>query len=254
MVSYSFNSHIEPSARLHDQDAATSTRVQGALSSNLVLHVDGWYHQQQPQQPPTAQLVSEVSNTARPDVFNRIASPSTIHSAGSAKRSADGLSSSAEDRTSKRTRDDDNGDSTFHHGGFRINDLLNPAAAAVAATATAQPLAAAKRLSVPGALARTRSADTKQYLNLLQLQLQKQQSEVAADPRRTFARAFSAPEKTEQPKADSAQGLVREALELDKLYGKLSFATETSHTLLVIFPTWCLIFLTFLARDMFSSA
>ncbi|KAJ1942415.1 hypothetical protein EC988_006493, partial [Linderina pennispora] len=213
MVSYSSNSRIEPSARLHDQDAAMSSRVQGALSSNLVLHVDGWYQQQQHQQP-TAHLHTEASTNERPLVFDRIASHSTIHSAGAKRSAGPADGSDSLDRSSKRTRDDN--DSTFHHGGVRINDLLNPAAAAVAATAATAPLAAAKKLSVPSALTRTRSADTKQYLNLLQLQLQKQTTE--ADPRRSFARTFSAPEKAESPKSDSAQGLVREALELDKLY------------------------------------
>ncbi|KAJ2357241.1 hypothetical protein H4S01_006532 [Coemansia sp. RSA 2610] len=101
---------------------------------------------------------------------------------------------------------------------LRIDDLLNPAGGSA--------VLAAHRLTVPSALSRTRSADSKHYyqqLAQLQLQLQYQQQQQqqqqlkAPEPSR-FARTATAPAGDA-----SARGLVREALELDKLYGKSNF-------------------------------
>ncbi|KAI9500177.1 hypothetical protein BX070DRAFT_217449 [Coemansia spiralis] len=140
---------IEPSTRLHHQEALGST-------SDLAL-VDGWYQN------------------------NTQANKRTL----------------SDDTPSKRAR-----------VGLRIDDLLNP-------------LAAAHKMTVPTVLVRSRSEDSKHYYNqIMQLQLRLQQTSSDANPR--MARTSTAPTES----ADAcAQGLVREALELDKLYGKcrLSF-------------------------------
>ncbi|KAJ1727504.1 PHO85 cyclin-5 [Coemansia biformis] len=115
-------------------------------------------------------------------------------------------------------------------GGVRIDDLLNP----VAGSAAAPALAAAHRMTVPTTLSRSRSADSKHYyqqLVQLQLQLQSKQPQQQLppiDPTTRFARTATAPSEltvvTTAPAAAAApagsctQGLIREALALDKLY------------------------------------
>ncbi|KAJ2616901.1 PHO85 cyclin-5 [Coemansia sp. RSA 1365] len=128
--------------------------------------------------------------------------------------------------------------SESHSGGVRIDDLLNPTAvgvAAMAASAAGGPaLNAAHRMTVPSSLSRAYSADSKHYyqqLRQLQLQFQlKQQQQQkrgvlpapTADPTSRFMRTATAPTertgRTNNASDFSARGLVREALELDKLY------------------------------------
>ncbi|KAJ2788400.1 hypothetical protein H4R20_007387 [Coemansia guatemalensis] len=106
----------------------------------------------------------------------------------------------------------------------------------MAASASGGPaMDAAHRMTVPSSLSRARSADSKHYYQqLMQLQLQfqmKQQQQQqqkrgalpapAADPASRLMRTSTAPTGRTNAASDfSARGLVREALELDKLYGK----------------------------------
>ncbi|KAJ2709277.1 PHO85 cyclin-5 [Coemansia spiralis] len=102
--------------------------------------------------------------------------------------------------------------------GVRINDLLNPVAG--------PGMAAAHRMTVPSTLARSHSDDSKHYYQqLAQLQLQsKQQQLPAIDPTTRFARTATAPSgltvatAAPAPAGSCTQGLIREALTLDKLY------------------------------------
>ncbi|KAJ2082624.1 PHO85 cyclin-5 [Coemansia sp. RSA 988] len=125
--------------------------------------------------------------------------------------------------------------SESHSGGVRIDDLLNPTVAGVAAMAASAAggpaMAAAHRMTLPSSLLRARSADSKHYYQqLMQLQLQyqlKQQQQQkrnalpapVADPASRLMRTATAPtERTSTTSDLSARGIVREAFELDKLY------------------------------------
>ncbi|KAJ2402918.1 PHO85 cyclin-5 [Coemansia sp. RSA 2559] len=217
MVSHLGHFAIESNTRLHPQGAAAAAAVLGTAAaaplqaaavpacparSDLALRVDGWYqqnhlHSLQQQQ----QQHSEYST-----VHGRMASIDTSSPfATGAKRPYDNTTtdaSSQPDGGCKRSR------------GFRINDLLNPASA-VATDVSA--LAAAHNMTVPTSLGRTRSADSKHYYQqIAQLQQRLQNQQQQQMPPLLLPRTSTAP-------ADSAadlcaQGLVREALELDKLY------------------------------------
>ncbi|KAJ2786625.1 PHO85 cyclin-5 [Coemansia interrupta] len=266
MVSYSTRRTIESSTRLHHQDAVAlggsrSLAATARSSSNLALHVDGWYQQQNQnttaalaaqQQPRSAGIIPSFDRTCdysadryhieqrqqqqqqqRYYAHEHSSSSSAIDESGdcsgSLKRSRDtaGDISSSDVAAVKRaaaTRDES---SQAHHGGVRITDLLNPAAAAAAAGPV---LSAAHRMTLPSSLARAQSDDAKhfyQQIANIQTQMQQQQtgsgSSTSVDPTTQFARTATAP--TERATGSSlsesssrAQGLVREALELDKLY------------------------------------
>ncbi|KAJ1902291.1 PHO85 cyclin-5 [Coemansia sp. IMI 209127] len=220
MVSHLGHFTIESNTRLHPQGAAAAAAVLDTTAaaplqaaavpacparSDLALRVDGWYQQNHLHSLQQQQRHSEYSS-----VHGRMASTdSSSPFATGAKRPYDDNSttdaSSQPDDGSKRSR------------GFRINDLLNPAAAVAAAVPA---LSAAHNMTVPTSLGRTRSADSKHYyqqIAQLQLRLQNQQQQQQQQiPPLLLPRTSTAP-------ADSAadicaQGLVREALELDKLY------------------------------------
>ncbi|KAJ2398528.1 PHO85 cyclin-5 [Coemansia sp. RSA 2603] len=152
---------------------------------------------------------------------------------GSLKRSRDtaGDSVSSDATSAKRTAATSDDSSSAHHGGVRITDLLNPAAAAVAA-ASGPALSAAHRLTLPSSLARAQSDDARHFhrqIANIQTQMQQQQqqqqagSSTSVDPTSHFARTATAPIEravvsSSSESSSCAQGLVREALELDKLY------------------------------------
>ncbi|KAJ2088112.1 PHO85 cyclin-5 [Coemansia sp. RSA 1813] len=211
MVSHLGHFAIESNTRLHPQGAAATAMLDNTAATplqaaavpacptrgDLALCVDGWYQQnhlhslQQHQQ----QQPSEYSS-----VHGRLAS--TDSSSPGAKRPYD-TDASSQPNGGKRSR------------GFRINDLLNPAVAAAAPA-----LAAAHNMTVPTSLGRTRSADSKHYyqqIAQLQLRLQNQQQQQPQQiPAVRLPRTSTAP--VESAADLCAQGLVREALELDKLY------------------------------------
>lgn len=88
--------------------------------------------------------------------------------------------------------------------GVSITDLLNPA--------VSNALTKAHRMTVPSSLGRTQSVDSQHYYQqLIKLQQQQQQPVMLNQSGRAA---------TAGGEGSRAQGLVREALELDKLYGK----------------------------------
>ncbi|KAJ2551260.1 hypothetical protein EV175_003755, partial [Coemansia sp. RSA 1933] len=223
MVSHLGHCAIESNTRLHPREAAAATAVLDTPAAaplcaaaavpacpargDLALRVDGWYqqnhiHSLQQQQ----QQSSDYSS-----VHGRLASTdsSSLTTSG-AKRPYDTTTDAdAPAAGAKRPR------------GFRINDLLNPAAAVVAAAVPA--LSAAHNMTIPTSLGRTRSADSKHYyqqIAQLQLRLQNQnQTQQQQVPPLLLSRTSTAPAASGTTAADlCAQGLVREALELDKLY------------------------------------
>ncbi|KAJ2745448.1 PHO85 cyclin-5 [Coemansia sp. BCRC 34301] len=249
MVSHAETFTIEPSTRLHRQEATApgpSSLLGPSSRGNLTLHVGGWYQQHQVQKPATT-LSNE--SAALPRVYDYLAQPqqvqcpttnnnnnnnntliATAAGLGGQKRthalSITTRPSADAEVQSKAVADMTEQQSSHKRlcagqqqpgpsNGLRITDLLNPAAAAAAA---APALTAAHRMTLPSAMTRSHSADSKHYyqqLAQLQLQLQQQQqqnSAVSADPMARFTRTATAP--TETP----AQGIVREALELDKVY------------------------------------
>ncbi|KAJ2592266.1 PHO85 cyclin-5 [Coemansia sp. RSA 1722] len=142
---------------------------------------------------------------------------------------SDGLSATASKRMCDSSAElaSSSSSSSSHHGGVRITDLLNPAVVSAAA--------AAQRMTLPSTLARTRSDGAKhQHQSIARMQQQQQQldsaaaattggSSIAVDPSVRFARTATAPTEASVKTAATyssscAQGLVREALELDKLY------------------------------------
>ncbi|KAJ2514731.1 hypothetical protein GGI11_003986 [Coemansia sp. RSA 2049] len=197
---------IEPSTRLHPQEAAPAASMLGtaaaasshqtagaapppacAVGGNLMLRVDGWYQQnqlnalpqqqqQQQQQPPQQlqlqqhrqqqQLLQKQSTDYYSSVHGRLAlTDYSSPIAAGAKRPSDDADAATDalqsSSANKRSR------------GFRINDLLNPAVAAAVPA-----LSAAHNMTVPTALGRTRSADSKLYYQqIAQLQLRLQQNQ-----------------------------------------------------------------------------
>ncbi|KAJ2250305.1 hypothetical protein GGI13_004052, partial [Coemansia sp. RSA 455] len=264
MVSHAATFTIEPSTRLHRQEAAaTGPSLQLGLGSsgNLTLHVGGWYQQQQQVQKPAATLTTTVNNyesAASTRVYeysglpqqrpatnththnnNNNAGQKRTHalSITTARPSADSADVDADEGRAKALTVADAREQSSHKrlcagqqpsSGLRITDLLNPAAAAVAAAASAAPaLAAAHRMTLPSAMTRSHSADSKHYHHQLaqfQIQLQQQQQSAAPlDPMARFVRTATAPTETTTAPAFAAagacaQGIVREALELDKVY------------------------------------
>ncbi|KAJ1809336.1 hypothetical protein LPJ75_004406, partial [Coemansia sp. RSA 2598] len=187
-------------------------------------------HQQYRQQQQFQQLCrrdSRGSQAAAGDCFESLKRTRDSSDCGSDDSSA---MASALVSASKRVCDDaglgsSSSSSSSHHGGVRITDLLNPAVVSAAA--------AAQRMTLPSTLARTRSDDAKHQLHSIALMQQQQQrldtaaapatTAGSADPAFRFARTATAPvealAKTSAAYSSScAQGLVREALELDKLY------------------------------------
>ncbi|KAJ2851431.1 PHO85 cyclin-5 [Coemansia brasiliensis] len=221
MVSLQGKYPIESNTRLHHQDAvsAGSGVPLPAHTSGLALHVGGWDNNNE----HTAQMHNSAfvfSNSFYGKVNQQLAS--TQQATGTKRASELDLPQS------KRVREqpaDETEKGTAAHG-VRIDDLLNPDSAAGAAaarmvSAASSSLAASHRISLPTALSRTRSADTKlSYQQLAQLQLQLQQQiakpAAAADPAMRLARTATAPNM--RSAVASAHGLVRDALELDKLY------------------------------------
>ncbi|KAJ2466135.1 PHO85 cyclin-5 [Coemansia sp. RSA 2322] len=250
MVSSAGSFTIASSTRLHRLEAAApgaSSALAPASRGDPALHVGGWYQQQQNAPKPTALSASYASEpVALTRVYEYSALPqqrpsysteastaaSSAAVAGGLKRAlapssansspaaVDALEHSAHKRLCDAQRQP-----PAHSAGLRITDLLNPAAAVVAAAADAAPaLAAAHRMTVPPALARSSSADAEHYhrqLAHLQQRVQQQQLRAAAapapapaDPTSRFARTATAPAGT----AACAQNIVQEALTLDKVY------------------------------------
>ncbi|KAJ1731262.1 hypothetical protein LPJ72_004037, partial [Coemansia sp. Benny D160-2] len=244
MVSHPGHFRIEPSTRLHPQEAATAASMLGtaaaasshqtagaapppacAVGGNLMLRVDGWYQQNQlnalPQQQQQhqlqhhrqqQQLLQKQSTDYYSSVHGRLAlTDYSSPIAAGAKRPSDDADAATDalqsSSASKRSR------------GFRINDLLNPAVAAAVPA-----LSAAHNMTVPTALGRTRSADSKLYYQqIAQLQLRLQQNQQHQQQQQQQQIAHLSLPRTSTAPAESAadicaHGLVREALELDKLY------------------------------------
>ncbi|KAJ1791956.1 PHO85 cyclin-5 [Coemansia sp. RSA 2167] len=200
---------IESNARLHRQEAALTAgtgAMPGPAQTNDLAHVGGWNNANTAYQ----MHLNSAHVFAGKSLYGKVNEQLSMERVG-AKR-AHGRS---DDAQSKRVRE---------HG-LRIDDLLNPAtvsANAVRTESAGTALAAAHRMTVPSSLTRTRSDDSKHYYQQLvqlqhQLQLKQQQQLDTVDPTLRFTRTATAP--TERPASDSsAHGLVREALELDKLY------------------------------------
>ncbi|KAJ2273356.1 hypothetical protein EV176_003350, partial [Coemansia sp. RSA 451] len=200
---------IESNARLHRQEAALTAgtgAMPGPAQTNDLAHVGGWNNANTAYQ----MHLNSAHVFAGKSLYGKVNEQLSMERVG-AKR-AHGRS---DDAQSKRVRE---------HG-LRIDDLLNPAtvsANAVRAESAGTALAAAHRMTVPSSLTRTCSDDSKHYYQQLvqlqhQLQLKQQQQLDTVDPTLRFTRTATAP--TERPASDSsAHGLVREALELDKLY------------------------------------
>ncbi|KAJ2757367.1 PHO85 cyclin-5 [Coemansia pectinata] len=265
MVSHAGTFTIEPSTRLHRQEAAVSgpsLQLGSGNSGNLTLHVGGWYQQQQQVQKPAATLTTTVNNyesAASSRVYEYSGLPqqqrpaTNTYNNNSGQKRTHALSITTTRPSLDTDVDADAGrdkslavaDAPEHSNhkrlcagqqlpaapssGLRITDLLNPAAAAVAAAASAAPaLTAAHRMTLPSAMTRSHSEDSKHYYHQLaqlqiQLQQQQQQPAVPLDPMARFVRTATAPTETASAPAYSAagacaQGIVREALELDKVY------------------------------------
>ncbi|KAJ1744243.1 PHO85 cyclin-5 [Coemansia sp. RSA 989] len=200
MVSLQGKYPIESNTRLHHQDAvpAGSGLPLSAHTRGLALHVGGWDNEQ-------AQMHNSAFEFSK-NIYGKV-NQQTEQPTGT-KRTSD-----LDLPQSKRAREQPAEDSAR----VRIDDLLNPDSAAGAqVSAAGSSLAAAHRMSVPTALSRTRSADAKlSYQQLAQLQLQLQQQMVKpTDSAMRLARTATAPGM----RSAVAQGLVRDALELDKLY------------------------------------
>ncbi|KAJ2365961.1 hypothetical protein H4S02_010570, partial [Coemansia sp. RSA 2611] len=199
MVSLPGHYVIESNTRLHHQGAAppaTAGVPAGAGCSNLALHVGGWSNDNTAFQMHNSTFV--------------FPGPRALYGKASGRAGTKRALGDEAEGAPKRAREQR--DETPPQR-LRIDDLLNPAGGSA--------VLAAHRLTVPSALSRTRSADSKHYyqqLAQLQLQLQYQQQQQqqqqlkAPEPSR-FARTATAPAGDA-----SARGLVREALELDKLY------------------------------------
>ncbi|KAJ2449700.1 PHO85 cyclin-5 [Coemansia sp. RSA 2336] len=201
MVSLQGKYPIEPNTRLHHQDAARagSNLPLPAHTRGLALHVGGWDNEQ-------AQMHNSAFVFSK-NIYGKVTQQQTEQPTGTKRTSEQDLPQS------KRAREQPAEDSAR----VRIDDLLNPDSAAGAqVSAAGSSLAAAHRMTVPTALSRTRSADTKlSYQQLAHLQLQLQQQMVKpTDSAMRLARAATAPGM----RSAVAQGLVRDALELDKLY------------------------------------
>ncbi|KAJ2159727.1 PHO85 cyclin-5 [Coemansia sp. RSA 552] len=233
--------------------SARGGRTSNSSSSDLALHVGGWYSQQDStsavQQTTAAPaFVFSSSSQQRPPLghdtvnghFNFGERPTEARPGLGQKRllgystndngddNDDGRGSGTTRFGPKRAREQQQQQQSRelatamapdymplslapHSGGVRIDDLLNPAAAT---------LSSAHRMTVPTSLSRTLSADAKHhYRQLAQLHLQLQRPAPAVDPKARLVRTSTAP--TDRPGSGSgagARGLVREALELDKLY------------------------------------
>ncbi|KAJ2414021.1 hypothetical protein GGI10_002669 [Coemansia sp. RSA 2530] len=253
MVSHAGTFTIEPSTRLHRQEATVSgpsLQLGSGNSGNLTLHVGGWYQQQQQVLKPAATLTSTVSNyesAATTRVYEYSANTyNTTTGLGQKRAHALSITTSRPSLGADESRDESPNADTQENSnnkrlcaapssGLRITDLLNPSAAAAAAAAAAAvsaapALTAAHRMTLPSAMTRSHSADSKHYyhqLAQLQIQLQQQkqqqQSAVPLDPMARFVRTATAPTETTRASAysvagASVQGIVREALELDKVY------------------------------------
>ncbi|KAJ1947382.1 PHO85 cyclin-5 [Kickxella alabastrina] len=202
MASYS-QRPIEPNTRLHHREAASlvpSSDSGTAYGSNPALHVDGWHHQQ-PQNPHNNAFMAVALGTA-PEPSNSSSSgmkrtrESVDHHPRSNKRSFDQVAATTQHGNSSGG------------GGVRITDLLNPA--------VVPAIAAAHRMTLPSALSRTQSDDAK-YAHQ-QVAAVIQGAKQPAEPVRGFVRTATAPSIMAAADPSCAQGLVREALELDKLY------------------------------------
>ncbi|KAJ2856187.1 hypothetical protein FB639_006139, partial [Coemansia asiatica] len=208
-------------------------RAQHGFSADHIIghkqnHYQNHYQQQQPQQQPqqqqqrqlppsTSDYCTESLKRVRDTTDTSDSPASSLATTSACKRVCDdaGLASSSSSSSS----------SSSNHGGVRITDLLNPAVVSAAA--------AAQRMTLPSSLARTRSDGAKhQHQNIALMQQQQQRLDSSttaaaasgsADPTVRFTRTATAPvEATVKTAAayssSCAQGLVREALELDKLY------------------------------------
>ncbi|KAJ2664992.1 PHO85 cyclin-5 [Coemansia sp. RSA 1199] len=215
MDSLSGHFSIESNARLHRPEAALTAgtgSMPGPAQTNDLAHVGGWNNNAN---TAYQMHLNSAHVFAGKSLYGKVNEQLSSMERVGAKR-AHGRS---DDAQSKRVREH-----TASHG-LRIDDLLNPAtvsANAVMAESASTTLAAAHRMTVPSSLTRTRSDDSKHYYQQLvqlqrQLQLKQQQQLDTVDPTLRFTRTATAP--AERPASDSsAHGLVREALELDKLY------------------------------------
>ncbi|KAJ1901295.1 hypothetical protein LPJ66_000880, partial [Kickxella alabastrina] len=210
MASYS-QRPIEPNTRLHHREAASlvpSSSLGTAYGSNPALHVDGWHHQQ-PQQPHNTAFMAVALGTA-PEPRN--SSSSSNISSGGMKRTHESVDHHP--RSNKRSIDQvaattqHGSSSSGGGGGVRITDLLNPA--------VVPAIAAAHRMTLPSVLSRTQSDDAKYARQQVAAVIQG--AKQPAEPVRGFVRTATAPSIMAAADPSCAQGLVREALELDKLY------------------------------------
>ncbi|KAJ2458174.1 hypothetical protein GGF42_002239, partial [Coemansia sp. RSA 2424] len=245
MVSHAGTFTIEPSTRLHRQEAAApgpSLQLGPGSRGNLTLHVGGWYQQQQAQKPAATPLSYSGESAALPRVYEYSTTngTTTTTTAGLGQKRAHALciatttttttatllSASCDARDKAEALEQSShkrvcaGQAAVPSSGLRITDLLNPAAGGAPA------LAAAHRMALPSAMTRSHSADSRHYyhqLAQLQIQVQQQQLQIQAqaqhaagpaDPVARFTRTATAPTEA----SACAQGIVREALELDKVY------------------------------------